>query len=378
MAVLGARALIDIAIPTGLDGGEILAFELQDGRTAQEVIAEAAAMIGDLNEELSQQYGGMWTITEDQYARYRQGEGSRSETPVKTEFKRADGVRSDTIGHMLRLIDYEDAVEWTPLYLRRAYGTQITADLQLISDRWRNRVDRDVITRALTTTEHAIGSSGYDVPWVHGTSGNVDYVPPQYGATEFASSHDHFVVEDDDSKDYDDLMEDMMVHLRHHGFSGTLTALVAFDDVAEYSAFASSGEFVEINPAGLTVVSGSGNAPVRVTSGEADGIPGELFGYWKSPDYGLCELRSHSRVPTDYAFMFKSYGVSNARNPLATRTESGIGFGMRVSPQVTNSINPELDYLKFEATHGIGVNDRINGVAGYIYSTASSWSNPSI
>jgi len=379
MAVLGARALIDLAIPTGLDSGEILKFELQDGRTAQQVIAEAAAMIGNINEELSQDYGGLMRFTEDQFARYRQGEGSRSMTPRKVEFKRADGVRSDTIGHMLPLHDYEDAVEWTPLYLRRAYETQINADLQLISDRWRNRVDYEIITRALTNTENSIGDSGYDVPWAIGTGMNVNFIPPQVGATQFDSDHTHFVVVDSSGDDgYDDLIEDMMLDLRHHGIGGTLVALVAFDDVAEYSTFSTSGEFVELNPAGLTVIAGSSSAPVRVTAGETDGIPGELFGYWKSKHYGVCELRSHDRVPSGYAFMTKSHGVKNARNGLAVRMEPGIGFGLRVSPQATSSINPELDFIKFEATHGVGVNDRINGVAGYIASAAESWVNPTI
>lgn len=377
MPVLGPRALIDLAIPTGLDAGEILKFELQDGRSAEAVIAEAAAMIGSINEELAAFYGGLLQFTEDQYARYAQGEG-RSETPVKAEFKRADGVRADLIGHMLPLIDFEDAVEWTPLYLRRAYGSQITADLQLITDRWRNRVDKDIITRMLTNTENKIGEVGYDVPWAVGKGTNVNYIPPQHGATVFSGDHTHFAVMDAASKGYDALMEEMMKELRHHGHRGTLVALVAFADVASYSAFNTTGQFVELNPAGLQIVAGSSSAPVRVVSGETDGVPGDLFGYWKSPHYGLCELRSHERVPSGYAFVTKSYGNKSPRNGLALRAEPGIGFGLRVSPQKTSSINPELAYIKFEATHGVGVNDRLNGVAGYIATGASEWVNPAL
>lgn len=380
MAVLGARALIDLAIPIGLDGAEILKFQLRDGRTAQQVIAEAAAMIGNINEELNSFYGGLWRITENQYARYADGETARSETPVKVEFKRADGVRAGIIGHMLRLVDYEDAVEWTPDYLRRAYAAQITTDLQLIADRWRNRVDHNVIERALTNTEHKVGGVGYDVPWAIGSGVNVPYIPPQFGAKVFESTHSHFVVINSsiDGQGYDDLIEKMMEHLREHGHRGTLTALVAFDDMAEYAAYSTSGEFVELNPAGLQIIAGSSSAPVRVVSGETDGVPGDLFGYWKSKKFGLCELRSHTRVPTGYAFMTKSYGVGNPRNGLAVRVEPGRGFGLRVNPQVTTSINPELDYIKFEATHGVGIWDRTNGVAGYIEAGATSWQNPTI
>jgi len=378
MPLLGARALIDRAIPTGLDSGEILKFQLQDGRTGAQVIGEAAAMIGDLNTELNSQYGGLWYMTERQYSRYAQGESARSQTPVASEFKRPDGVRASMIGHMLPLIDYADAVEWTPIYLRRAYGEDITTDLQLITDRWRNRVDLGVITRALTNTENAIGSAGYDVGWAIGTGLNVNYIPPQYGATIFSSSHTHYVVKDDTSLDYDDLVEAMMAEMRHHGHQGTLSLLVSFADVAEYSAFTSAGLFVPLEPPQIQVIAGSSSAPVRVISGTTDGIPGDLFGYWKSPHYGLAEIRSHARIPTDYAFMTKSYGINNPRNGLALRTEAGVGFGLMVTPMVTQSINPELDYIKFMATHGIGVNDRINGVAGYIAAGASSWVNPSI
>lgn len=378
MALLGARALIDRAIPTGLDAGEILKFQLEDGRTAEQLIGEAAAMIGDLNTELNSLYGGLWYVTERQYSRYANGETARSQTPAKSEFKRADGVRSSMIGHMLPLNDYEDAVEWTPLYLRRAYGEDITADLQLITDRWRNRVDRDIFVRALTNTENAIGSAGYDVGWAIGTGVNVNYIPPQYGATIFGTSHTHYLVKDDSSLDYDDLVESMMLEMRHHGHMGTLSLLVSFNDVAEYSAFTSAGLFVPLEPANVQVIAGSSSAPVRIITGATDGIPGDLFGYWKSPHYGLAEIRSHARIPTNYAYMTKSYGVNNPRNGLAVRTETGIGFGLMVTPMVTHSINPELDYIKFEATHGVGVNDRINGVAGYINAGASSWVNPSI
>ncbi|MCC6454196.1 MAG: hypothetical protein IT328_04585 [Caldilineaceae bacterium] len=378
MALLGARALIDRVIGTGLDASEILKFQMRDGRTAQEIVLEAAAMIGDVNEELSRIYGGLWFMTERDYARYANGESARSATPRKAEFKRADGVRASMIGHMLPLHDNEDAVEWTKLYLRDAYSEDITADLQLITDRWRNRVDQDAITRALTNTENPIGSAGYDVGWAIGTGVNVNYIPPQYGATVFDSSHSHYVVKDSATQDYDDLVEAMMAELRHHGHMGTLTLLVSQTDVGEYAAFQTAGLYVPLTPPGIQVISGNSNSPVFTASGEINGIPGELIGYWKSPTYGLAEIRSHARIPSGYAYMTKSYGVNNARNGLALRTHPAQGFGLRVDPQVTRSINPELEFILFDGTHGVGVNDRINGVAGYIANGASTWVNPAI
>lgn len=376
MAVLGARALIDLAIPTGIDGSKVLQFQLRDGRSAQQVIAEAAAMIGAVNEELMSGYGGLLYLTENFFSIYRQGKGSRTETPKKAEFVKADAIRSDVIGHMLPLFDYEDAVAWTPLYLRRAYSAQITADLQLIAERWRNRVAKEIWTRALTDTENAIdgSSSGYDVGWAIGTGTNVNYIPPQYGNNVFTSSHTHYLYLDDNSNDWGDLLEDMVEELREHGIGGRLVCFVSGADVAEWAALTN---FVELNPAGVTVVAGNTSAPIRIAQGEFEGLPGELFGYVKDLR-GLVELRYDDRIPTNYCFLTRSFGRNNPRNPLAVRMEEGIGFGLRVNPQVTQSINPELDAVHFEATHGIGVNDRLMGVAGYLAAGASAWVDATI
>jgi hypothetical protein len=55
-----------------------------------------------------------------------------------------------------------------------------------------------------------------------------------------------------------------------------------------------------------------------------------------------------------------------------------MGFGLVPRPQVTNDVMPELDKVLFKAGYGVGVNDRLNGVAMYIASGASQYVNPSI
>lgn len=369
MVLLGARALIDIAVPTGVDGAEVLRFQLQDGRTAQEAIAEAAAIIGAVNEEIMATYGGLLYLTETQFGTTTQG-GARGRTPAKAEFKRADGIRTEQIGSMLPLRDYEDAVEWTPLYLRRAYRSQITGDLQAIADRWRQRMDFDIWKRAMLNTENLIGTAGYDVPWAIGTGTNVNFIPPDFGSKTFDSTHTHFVAD----TDFDDAANLAVSELRHHGHRGRLSIYVNPDDTDEVSAFLTDGQFIKYIPRDVNVVAGSTSAPVAVAEGELEGMPGEVFGLWDAGTQGYAELRSHWAVPAQYGFVTKSYGVNNPRNGLAIREEPGIGFGLRVMPQVTSDINPELDYVKFEATHGVGVNDRLNGVSFYFGN--NTWTNP--
>lgn len=374
MAILGARSLLDLALPTGIDGAEVLRFQLESGVTAAEAIALAASTIGTVNESILTKYGDMLHITESPYARTRQGEGSRSETPDRADFEETMAVHSDHIGNMLPRKDHRDALAWTPLYMRRAMNGQLEDDIALIAERWTNKVERELLTRALTNTENAIGSAGYDVGWAIGTGTNVDFIPPQFGATVFTSSHSHYVFANDTNVDYDSLFEDMITQLRHHGYTGRLAALVSSADLSEIAAV---DGFVELNPQGVTVVEGDASRVLRIAEGEFEAMPGELFGFYKSLR-GLVELRYSDRIPTNYAFMTKPFGRDNRNNGLAVRTEPGVGFGLMVNPQLTRSINPELDKVYFDATHGVGVNNRLNGVAGYIAAGASAYVNPTI
>lgn len=375
MPVIGPRAAIDLALPTGIDASAILTFLMRSGKTAREIIAEAAAIIGAVNDELEARYGGIWYRTPMQYAMYALG-GTARKTPTKVEFKQADPVRSDIIGHLLPLLDYEDAIGWTPIYLRDAYDAQITADLQLIADSWRNRVDSDVLTRIFSNAEVQIGTAGWSVPWAIGTGTNVNYIPPQYRSNQFTSSHTHFLYLNAtwNASGAATLLENMVKELVHHGHSGRLVALVSQADVAIYAAIPSP-KFVKFIPADVTIVSGGSTASATMQR-ELQGVPGEVFGLYLSDTGPVVELRAHERIPSSYAFVTKSYGVNNPRNGIAVREHPTKGFGLTADPQVTTSIHPELERVLFKAVHGVGINDRLNGVVGQ--GNAASYSAPTI
>lgn len=371
MAILGPRALLDIAVPTGIDGSKVLSWAMRDGTSGPQVIGRAASIIGEVNQRVFNKYSGMLYVTQEIYARYRQGAGSKTRTPRRPEFAKPDPIRGQEIGHMLPLHDYADAVAWSQLYLRDAYMAQLDADLREIADRWETRVGEDFWTRVLTDNENLLpgATAGWDVGWAIGTGTNVNYIPPQYGATVHTAAHTHYVWVDDATGSWADVLDDQVAHLRHHGTAGRLVEFVSGADLAEWQAI---DGFVELNPRGVTVVSGNVGAPIRITDGEFEGLPGETFGYVNTLR-GLVELRYDDFIPTNYCFLTKTYGANNPRNPVAVRVHPTGGFGLVVDPQVTNSIVPELDYVMFTASHGIGVNDRIAGVAGYLNNGASAW-----
>lgn len=369
---LGPRVLRDIAFPTGIDGAEVYRFQMQNGMTGQQAIALAATGIGQENETVLDLFGGMIYITENNFVRYRQG-SSATKTPVHAELGINDPVRSETIGHMLPTLDYQDTLAWSRKFLQRADTDLLRADIDLIRERWRNRVASDIWTRALTNTETAIGA-GYDVPWAVGSGMNVNYIPTQYGGMQFDGTHTHFVWVDDSTGGWSNLFDEMMEQLRHHGHMGILSIFVSMDDLSEIRA---ADGFAPLERSNIVVVGGNAGSPIRYAVGEINGVPGEVVGYYNGI-WGQAEVRWNPYIPTNYAFATKSYGANNPRNGLALRAEPNVGFGLKVVPQLDRSPERQLDYLLFEATHGVGVNDRTNGVAGYLNNGANAWVNPTL
>jgi hypothetical protein len=373
MTILGARALIDIALPTGVDATELFRFQMENGMTGEEAISIAAVGVGEANQGFWNDYGALMYRTESIYARYRQGEGS-SMTPKSAEFFINDPVRADLIGHMLPRNDYQDTLSWTRKFLQRADRELIRADVELIKDRWMNRLRFEFWTRALTNTENAIGSAGWDVPWAIGTGANVNFIPPQWENYAFDSTHTHFRFFDDSSLAWSDAFDAGMLELRHHGHLGELVTYISQADIGEVAVLTG---FAKLENNNIIIVGGNTSAPVRYARGDITGMPGELIGYYTGVN-GTTQVRAAGTIPTNYAFMTKSYGENAPKNPIHVRTEPGVGFGLKVVPQLDRSPERQLDYLLFEATHGIGVGDRTGGVALYLVNGAASYVNPTI
>lgn len=378
-SIMGPNAAVQLALPTGVDGASVLQFQLRSGQTAAQMIAQLAAAIGAVNQDVADAFAGMYSITQEPYANYVAGDGSRTKTQPKVEYARNKSKRGTESGNMLPLLEFQDALEWTAQWLRDARQTQIDSDVNVIIEDWRARVLDDILTRIFSITENVIGS-GYDVPWAIGTGVNVPYIPPQNKGknTAFTSSHTHFqyaASTNVDAAAVKAMLKTLVNELRHHGHTGRLIALVSDTDVDAYIGMGK--EFVQLQPGQFTVVAGNTSAPVNITNGEVMGIPGELFGYFNGPK-GVVELRYHDRIPTGYQFVTKSYGVNDIRNGLAIRVHPDFGFGLRLDPKGNGSLTqPQLDYIDVEGIHGVGINSRTNGAVGYIANGASAYVEPS-
>jgi hypothetical protein len=376
---LGPRALIDIAVPVGVDASEVWRVRMEGGITPLEVVQLAATTIGEANDRLENLYGGLLSYTETNFARYRNGTSGRRKTPKKSEFSKNDPIRGEQIGHMLPREDFSDAIGGSVEWFRRADRELVRFDIDEVRDAWIDRIDYDVVKRLLSNAENQIGTAGYDVPWVNGTGGNVDFVPPAWGGINFLNTHTHFVRTNSaiSTTTTASTLNTMAGHLSEHGHTLRKVAYISQADIANYTGI-TGGKWAPLVPGEFRVLGGSTAAQFTATAaGEITGMPGELIGYYNS-DYGVVEVRWHPRIPTTYLWMGVSYGRLDKRNPLLMRLDKGIDFGLRVNPQIDRSIKPQMEAIAFDGTHGVGVNDRTNGVAAQIASGGATYTDPTI
>jgi hypothetical protein len=374
---LGPRALIDNALPASIDATYIMNFEMQEAMTPQEVITMAATVIGEANQFLFNTYGGLIYLTERTHGRYRQGSGERRMTPKGSEFAEEDGRIGEKTGHMLFIEDYKDATPWSRDYLERAIREDLQDDIVIKRDDWINRIDFDVLTTMFRASEIAVGS-GYSAPWAIGTGTNVNYIPPQWMTNTFGTSHTHFIRVNAAAAEANVLStaETMAKELAHHGLTGMKVMYVG-DAIADILTGANNVKIARYIPAEFRLLSGNSSAPISTITGQLEGLPGEIVCYITTKN-GLVEVRRHDRVPAGYMWMGKSFGTNNADNPLAVRLYKGKAFGLSVNPQIDRSINPTIDKILFKGTHGVNVNDRLNGVAAQIASGGTTYEQPAI
>jgi len=370
--VIGPQTLLNKALPTGVDGTRVAEWTLRDGITYGELINRVALAVGDFNQEIVNDWGWCFGLTEEVMMEYEQG-GSVSEMPEITDVDDITTIHGTTIGHMIDFKHYGRAIGGSKFYLRDARSAKIQASIRTLVRTARERFEKRLLTRWFTNTENSIGSAGYDVPFVRGTGGTVDYAPLPYDGEAFTTSHTHFLGVDDDTYDWNHVLEQMAEHLAEHGHSAPYTALVSKTDVSNYMALT---DFVEVVDQVVSVVDRAG-----ATSGNQFFAVGQrpfgLLGYYQS-EYGLIEVRFSNRIPTLYAGLTKSYGQLDTRNGLAVRVHPDVGFGAYILPETTLDDDYPVKKLDVIMEFGVGVGeDRTNGVAAYLHADGT-WTNPTI
>lgn len=370
--VIGPQTLLDKALPTGVDGTRVAEWMLRDGVSYGELVNMLALAIGDFNQEMVSTWGWLFSLTEEIMMEYENG-GSVTELPEVTDIDDITTVHGTTIGHMVNFKHYGRAIGGSKWYFRDARSAKIMAAISTIVKQARWRLEKQLLTRWFTNTENAIGSAGYDVPFVRGTGGNVDFAPPAFDGEAFTTSHDHYLGVDDDSLDYDDMLNSLAETLQEHGHEPPYTAMVSRADISTIYALS---KFVQIVDPVVQMVDRGGASSGNEFFARGQREFGQI-GFFQS-EYGLVEIRATSRVPTTYAGMTKSYGQLDARNGLVVRVHPDVGFGAYLIPETTLDDDYPIKKVDVAMEHGVGVGmDRTNGAAAILVS-GGSWTNPTI
>lgn len=371
--VLGPQTLLGLALPTGWDGTKLAEWEMRDGVPYGEMATLLSQAIGDFNAEMVRDWGWLFSLTEELAMEYEQG-GSASEMPEITELQKPEAVSGTTIGHMLPLTPYGRGIGGSKRYFRDARMAKISADLAVLIRQARWRFEKKLLNRWFTNTENLIGAAGYDVPFVRGTGGAIDYAPPAYSGEAFTTAHNHYVGVDSASKDSEDVLEELAETLHEHGHTAPYDAMVADADKSLYSALTNWVQIVD--PIVQTIDRGAASTGSQYFAAGTREFG--MLGYYNSPTYGLVRVRSNYRVPTGFAGMCKSYGQLDARNPLAVRVHPDVGFGVYIVPETTLDDDYPVKQLDVEFEFGAGVGmDRTNGAAARLVS-GGAWANPTI
>jgi hypothetical protein len=371
--VLGPQTLLNLALPSGIDATRLTQWAMRDGVTYGELANQVALALGAFNQEMVNDWGWLFSITEELAMEYEQG-GSVSQMPEITDIDKPEAMHGTTIGHMVDLRAYGRGIGGSKRYFRDARSAQVRAAISTIVRQARWRFEVGLLTRWFTNTENAVGSAGYDVPFVRGTGGTIDYAPPAFDGEAFTTSHNHYLGYNATTPDtLDEVLNGLAETLQEHGFAAPFTAMVSRADAATYQALSS---FVQIVDPVVNMID-RGGATAGANFFAAGPRPFGLLGYFQGA-YGLVEVRETARLSTGYAGMVKSFGQLDGRNALVVRVHPNVGFGAYVVPETTPDDDYPVKQLDVEMEHGISVGpDRAAGAAAVLVA-GGTWANATI
>ncbi len=362
---LGRRDLSTLVLLTGWDATELNNFTLQDGTTYGAIVREMNAALAGLNAELANDslWAGLMSFQDNLELEYRVGVSNGFE--VHTEYGRPDAKRAETEGHMLPLIPFDRKLGWTWDYLRKARLPQIQADIadgiKDARDKWRV----PLLTRLLQRGDDSgagkgLGSSGFSTGFATtAAQTSVDFRPPDYQGTTFATTHEHYIGING-GVFTNDVFTDARDELREHGHVGPYTALIGTSDRAAVIALSFFTKASEIGVRqGIT-------QDVALPNTTVNSQFAEFLGMIENTE--VYELRG---IPQYYGVIYKSYGPRSQRNPLRIRLQKGestIRVVAMPDPNASNGSDP-LQNLMLFMEFGVGVFDRTVATPRYVNNT---------
>jgi hypothetical protein len=276
------------------------------------------------------------------------------------EHNRPDLFTAEASGHMIPMRDYGGGLGWTSLALRRATAGRLDEQVSAIIDRAGNTFSARLMERLFFMNETRVGANGISLPFADAGASDAEYVPVSFNGTNFDATHNHYFRLTDDEAGRTAFLAQGSTTIREHGHPSPYVLVIPEVDVDLWVA---QPEFTSPERAALLTAGLERRALVPNT---------DLYiGVWETArSWGY--VMPTSRLPANYAGMFKLYGHGNAKAPLVVRYERGFPFGLTIEGQVV--IYPLQEAVSM-FTFGAGVNDRTNGALCF-FGAAGDYVNP--
>lgn len=372
----GWLTTLNNSLPTGVDAGLLMNWRLAGGYSYMQLRADIGAALDAWNRDFVSAWGDLIYITDMDYLEYPNG-GAVSDWTEESELDRPEGYKGDIAGHSLPLKWFSRAIGGSERFFDEARPVTIESSVQGVVTSYKNTVEKAILRRLMTNSETQIAGNAYDVGMAS-ASATVPFTPVEVEGEAFLSSHNHYNGYDDNTADFDDMLDDLADHVLEHGRTGTGIYLVSETDVPTITAFAT--KFVKPTPSNVMVVAGNASAPVYVTNAPIQSRPltgGRFFGYWDT-GRGVYELRASKRIPTGYASFFLSQGNNVRMNPIYLRYHPRRGFGAWIAEVPNFDTTFPIKEIDIKMVWGVGAGeDRVAAATGRLVA-GGAWTNPTI
>jgi hypothetical protein len=363
MATLGPNDLKQYALPSNWDATYLTKIALESGETYDQLINDIASALSVQNGQLMTQptIASLASPTSEMIVEYPNGVSNGF--VAATEYGVPDAKRATVTGHMLPLLPFDRKFEWTWMFLQKARRSQIDNDIASGMADLRNLFHKAVLTRLFKSTYDAV-ASGKSAPIADGGTADSTYVPPMVPdrATAFAYTHTHLGRLDGITQTN---LETGVAHVWEHGYDAPFDLLVAQADVGSWRNTTNVTGFVANR---LPLIS-YGDSETLANAGP------EFIGVIET-QYGPVRVRASARIPTKYWAVYKSFGSSDARNPLLVRYNPRYGVGAVLLAGDHIRQYP-LENAMLYTEMGVGVNDRVAAYICYNHTTGS-YTDPTI
>lgn len=312
-------------------------------------------------------YSRFITRTTDMTAEYSTNSDSNTLQKL-SEYTRADPIRGAFSGHMLPRHDFGGALGWTYMALRRGTQSRMERDVQALIQRSRNTWDKEILNRLFKATADTVGTTGVSVPFADGGTADSEYVPSAYGGESFASTHTHYARLTDDAAGRDQFAHDAVEHLREHGIMGPYELVIPDADINDWAALAGAGTY------GVSFIRPERGVITMQNIAQRANINEEIYVGAIETRRGVLYVRPETRLPANYAGVFKPAGLDAPDNVLMVRYEEGYPLGLTLVAQIEHYPLQEAQAI---FTFGVGVGNRLAGYLGY-FAASGSYTSPSI